>query len=1275
MVLGEEIDEDEGMVLDRVTVNAVELQEDSEESQKENFWPAVEVHNSDLKQPDRLFIVEAVIDKKVVKILLDTGATSNLIKPGIASKVLCSRRIQAQRFDGTVTPFKTVKEVEATVKLRETTFPAMKFVEWNLPDGHDVIFGKPWFSRYNPRIDWRSHTLAFPDQTCLDYIDGSTFSRRMNSGAFAEIYRMKMSSVNVDKSTIPDILKPVLLEEFADIFPDKLPDGLPPSRSVNFELQMKPNAVPSARAPFRLSRVEQEALQQFVEENLRKGWIEVSNSPWVSNIFGILKKDPVTGSFPRRAEWLRSGNSKIPIRWVIDYRYVNSSTVVAKIPLPLIEELFDQMVGCKVYTLLDLAQGYHQTVVESKSRPYTAFRTQKETYQWCVAPMGLAGMPGVWSRLMRTLFDKFDFVVVYLDDICIFSKTMEDHVLHVRAVCEVLRKEKLFAQISKCSFGQPSVAFLGHTVCYQGLSVDTRKTEAISKYPTPNSRKTLLSFLGLAGYYRRFICDFAKIASPLRELTKQDVMWKWGNNEEQAFRALKLALQQAPTLKLPDFSQKFIVTTDASGYCMGGVLSQKFQDGEHPIAFYSKKFGPYEAKWPAHEKELLAIKTALEKWRPYLHGRPFDVYTDNSACSWMLHHPKVSPKMARFLTFFSQFEFVLHHVRGTSNVVADGLSRPPQESGNECANEEIDIPDVKYKVHNCDDECITHALATNQHRVGSAAARHMPVDVSSLLLDDVHLLGECRLIGVQQEQVHSVDIHSVRVHLSPEVKKKFQSGYAKDPAFEKVWKSLTPDSTFVKFNGLLFLKTSNSVFRLCVPSDKKLITQVIMEFHDAPTSAHPGIRRTQLKAAQWYYWPTLDKDIKEYVNSCETCARWKSSNRMKNGLLMPIPVPQECWEVVSMDFIVKLPVSNGYDAIFVAVDKLSKRAKYAPTHTTANAEDTARVFFDAVVRHHGVPKIIISDRDPKFISDFWKSLMKIMGIKLSMTTSHRPQADGQTERQNLVLEDALRCVVSYHGDDWNRHLGTIEYAHATLVNVSTKMSPFELDTGRKVSNLIAEEINGIASSDFTVSIAEYAKRFATERQKIVNQARRNLLQAQERQKKYYDRKRRDVKFKSGDLVMLDTKNLPLKTVNVNTDLKKAKLAAKKIGPFEIEHMVNDNVARLKLPRSMQRLNPTFNIDLLSPYSVNISKFPGRPLPKATPIILDTETGEELHIVEQLLKFRHFNRQREWFVKWHGLPSHESTWERERTIKHVSHWHQLTQDFHNRQREVKAGGMS
>jgi transposase InsO family protein len=230
-----------------------------------------------------------------------------------------------------------------------------------------------------------------------------------------------------------------------------------------------------------------------------------------------------------------------------------------------------------------------------------------------------------------------------------------------------------------------------------------------------------------------------------------------------------------------------------------------------------------------------------------------------------------------------------------------------------------------------------------------------------------------------------------------------------------------------------------------------------------------------------------------------------------------------------MDFITGLPVSDGFDAIFVAVDKLSKRAKYAPTYTTADAQDTAKVFFDAVVRHHGVPKVIISDRDSKFISDFWKSLMKLMGVKLSMTTAHRAQADGQTERQNLVLEDALRCMVSYHGDDWVKHLGTVEYAHSTLVNASTKLTPFEVDTGRKVSNLVAEEMQDLLRSEQDVTIAELARSFAKERQDIVERARQNLEQAQAKQKEYYDRKRREIIFKEGDLVLLDTKNLPLKT--------------------------------------------------------------------------------------------------------------------------------------------------
>ena len=290
-------------------------------------------------------------------------------------------------------------------------------------------------------------------------------------------------------------------------------------------------------------------------------------------------------------------------------------------------------------------------------------------------------------------------------------------------------------------------------VSEDGLRVDPKKTDSIATFQTPSCRKELLSFLGLAGYYRRFICNFARLSRPLRELTKQDTQWNWGDDQRQAFNALKLALQQSPTLKLPDFTHPFIVTTDASGFCMGGVLSQRINGNDRAIAFYSKHLGPHELKWPAYEKELLAIKTALDKWHPYPHGRHFSVYTDNSACRWMLHHPKVSPKMARMLTFFSQFDFVLHLVKGPSNVVADALSRPTV-SGEHSNDSEVPtdhVPDTSQVVHECADDCNAHFTLLDTHMVHAAFIQYIPLDISQLLLDDVQVRGESRSIGLAQE--------------------------------------------------------------------------------------------------------------------------------------------------------------------------------------------------------------------------------------------------------------------------------------------------------------------------------------------------------------------------------------------------------------------------------------------------------------------------------------------------------------------------------------------
>ncbi|OWZ04602.1 Retroelement pol Polyprotein [Phytophthora megakarya] len=391
----------------------------------------------------QLLVKEGTVNGTPVKILLDSGADHNVLRKGLATQVVRRKKAIAERFDGSVTDAQWVNEVQADMMFDGGyRLEGMLFSEWDLPATHDVILGKPWFSRFNPNINWRTHEVVLD----LDLLDplaeeaeaaGLTTCNMFgtqddypddedngNSGSDVTVSAACIgSSTTAPASTSPAPTPPAIermLSNYADCFPTELPNELPVSRPVEFSLTMKADANPSSRAPFRLSKTEQDALRLFVDELLRKQWIEVSDSPWVSSIFAVPKKDPTTGKALSRADWLRSGNSSLP-------------TEIPKIPLPRIEDLFDRMQGCRFFSTLDLAQGYHQMLVDPSSRKYTAFRTDTETYQWCAAPMGLAGMPGVWSRLMRLLFGSLDFVVVYLDDLCIFSRTELEHIAHVAA--------------------------------------------------------------------------------------------------------------------------------------------------------------------------------------------------------------------------------------------------------------------------------------------------------------------------------------------------------------------------------------------------------------------------------------------------------------------------------------------------------------------------------------------------------------------------------------------------------------------------------------------------------------------------------------------------------------------------------------------------------------------------------------------------------------------------------------------------------------------------
>ncbi|KAJ9527894.1 hypothetical protein QJQ45_005531 [Haematococcus lacustris] len=386
----------------------------------------------------------------------------------------------------------------------------------------------------------------------------------------------------------------------------RTPQGLPPERAVGHSIPLQPDGKPPARPSYRMSKPEQDELRKQITDLLAKGLIEPSSSPYAAPVLFVQKK---------------SGE----LRMCIDYRQLNKITIRDQYPLPRIDDLFDQLAGKTVFSSLDLQAGYHQIRIPAEDVPKTAFRTPMGHYQFKVLCFGLTNAPATFQRVMNEAFAEVinDCALVYLDDILVMSKDSEEHLVHLRRVFDLLRKNKFYAKLSKCEFMQRTLKFLGHIISAQGISVDPCKVTAISEWPVPTSLKTLQSFLGAANYVRKFVHNFSTIAAPLTNLTgpkKESFPWKaWPQAELDAFNALKQAISNVPMLKLPDHSKPFQVHCDASLEGIGAVL---MQDG-YPLAYYSRKLIPAEINYTTGEQELLALVSACQQWRCYLEGVPF----------------------------------------------------------------------------------------------------------------------------------------------------------------------------------------------------------------------------------------------------------------------------------------------------------------------------------------------------------------------------------------------------------------------------------------------------------------------------------------------------------------------------------------------------------------------------------------------------------------------------------------------------------------------------
>ena len=461
-------------------------------------------------------------------------------------------------------------------------------------------------------------------------------------------------SDDVSLLSVPEEIKNVLLE-YSDVFPEDLPPGLPPMRGVEHEIDLEPGSKPPAKAPYRLNQVELAELKKQLNELLEKGYVRPSKSPYGAPILFVVKKDG-------------------GMRMCVDYRALNKITIKNKYPLPRIDDLFDRLRKAKYFSKIDLRSGYYQIRVAERDIEKTTMRTRYGAYEYLVMPFGLCNAASTFMALMDKVFGQVldEFVIVYIDDILIFSETLEEHAQHMRKVLSLLREHKLYGKMSKCEFCLKEIHFLGHVVGEGVIKMDPEKVRAVLDWKRPQNVHEVRSFLGLANFYRRFIDHFAEVARPLTNLTRKGG-WLWTPECDEAFAELKRRITSGPVLVLPDFDKPFEVECDASGFAVGAVLMQE----DHPVAFLSKKLTKTECKWPTHDKEMFAIITALGQWKHYL-GHPFRVVTDHNTLRFFASQPKISSRQSHWLDFYAQFPCTITYKSGKTNIVPDALSRKAQ---------------------------------------------------------------------------------------------------------------------------------------------------------------------------------------------------------------------------------------------------------------------------------------------------------------------------------------------------------------------------------------------------------------------------------------------------------------------------------------------------------------------------------------------------------------------------------------------------------------------